>query len=114
MRARISGLFIRAALSSVLGALRTSGRTRASVMLVAVVAALTLPAPALPATALAGVASAAPNAGRTVDPLSDAALVRKLPGGFTNGYARVNGIRLHYVAGGKGAPLVLLPGWPQT
>jgi pimeloyl-ACP methyl ester carboxylesterase len=115
MRARISGLFIRAAvLSSMAGAARTATRTRALVMLVAVVAALTLPATAPPATALTGVASAAPIARPTVDPLSDAALVRSLPGNFRNGYARVNGTRLHYVIGGRGAPLVLLPGWPQT
>ncbi|WP_261540174.1 alpha/beta fold hydrolase [Burkholderia multivorans] len=44
---------------------------------------------------------------------SDAALVRRLPG-FSNGYADVNGVRLHYVIGGKGYPLVLLSGWPQT
>ena len=43
----------------------------------------------------------------------DAALVRSLPG-FENGYATVNGTRLHYVAGGKGQPLILLPGWPET
>jgi pimeloyl-ACP methyl ester carboxylesterase len=34
--------------------------------------------------------------------------------GFRHNYARVNGIRLHYVTGGEGEPLVLLPGWPQT
>jgi pimeloyl-ACP methyl ester carboxylesterase len=45
--------------------------------------------------------------------LSDAALVKSLPG-FENAYAPVNGVRLHYVIGGKGAPLVLLPGWPET
>jgi pimeloyl-ACP methyl ester carboxylesterase len=44
---------------------------------------------------------------------SDAALVKSLPG-FENGYADVNGTRIHYVIGGKGAPLVLLPGWPET
>ena len=44
---------------------------------------------------------------------SDAALVRSLPG-FENGYADVNGTQLHYVTGGKGQPLVLLPGWPET
>lgn len=48
----------------------------------------------------------------TID-TSDAALVKLLPG-FQNGYARVNGVRLHYVAGGTGAPLVLLPGHPET
>jgi pimeloyl-ACP methyl ester carboxylesterase len=34
--------------------------------------------------------------------------------GFEDGYAEVNGTRLHYVIGGAGAPLVLLPGWPRT
>lgn len=34
--------------------------------------------------------------------------------GFDDGYAHVNGTRLHYVAGGEGDPLVLLPGWPRT
>ncbi|MFK3979773.1 alpha/beta fold hydrolase [Micromonospora sp. NPDC050397] len=34
--------------------------------------------------------------------------------GFDDGYAEVNGTRLHYVAGGTGQPLLLLPGWPMT
>lgn len=34
--------------------------------------------------------------------------------GFRHNYAHVNGVRLHYVTGGRGEPLVLLPGWPQT
>ncbi|RAS70431.1 pimeloyl-ACP methyl ester carboxylesterase [Lentzea atacamensis] len=34
--------------------------------------------------------------------------------GFRHNYAQVNGVRLHYVTGGRGEPLVLLPGWPQT
>ena len=34
--------------------------------------------------------------------------------GFEHGYADVSGTRLHYVAGGEGDPLVLLPGWPRT
>jgi pimeloyl-ACP methyl ester carboxylesterase len=48
-----------------------------------------------------------------VGDVSDAALVKSLPG-FRNGYAEVNGVRLHYVVGGTGEPLVLLPGWPET
>lgn len=44
---------------------------------------------------------------------SDADLVASLPG-FTSRYAYVNGIRLHYVEGGSGEPLLLLPGWPET
>ncbi|WNG28266.1 alpha/beta hydrolase [Cystobacter fuscus] len=61
-------------------------------------------------TSLSSPAQAAPKQTAAV---SDAALVRTLPG-FTNGEATVNGVRLHYVVGGKGSPVVLLPGWPQT
>lgn len=46
-------------------------------------------------------------------PYADEELVKRLPS-FTNHYATVNGVRLHYVAGGSGRPLVCLPGWPQT
>ncbi|SFQ35681.1 alpha/beta fold hydrolase [Hymenobacter arizonensis] len=44
---------------------------------------------------------------------SDEELIQRLPG-FTNHYATVNGVRLHYVEGGQGPVLVCLPGWPQT
>lgn len=44
---------------------------------------------------------------------TDAELVRSLRG-FQSGTAEVNGIRLHYVSGGTGTPLILLPGWPET
>ncbi|WP_196955077.1 alpha/beta fold hydrolase [Hymenobacter guriensis] len=44
---------------------------------------------------------------------SDEALLRRLPG-FTDHYATVNGVRLHYVEDGSGPVLVCLPGWPQT
>ena len=44
--------------------------------------------------------------------VSDAALVKTLPG-FNSSFATVNGIRLHYVAGGQGDPVFLLPGWPR-
>lgn len=43
----------------------------------------------------------------------DEELVKLLPG-FTNGNTVVNGINLHYVEGGAGEPLILIPGWPQT
>ena len=33
---------------------------------------------------------------------------------FSHHTASVNGIYLHYVMGGKGDPVVLLHGWPQT
>ncbi|NYT93020.1 alpha/beta hydrolase [Salinispora sp. H7-4] len=41
-------------------------------------------------------------------------LAASLPGSFTSEYVQTNGVRLHYVAGGSGAPLILLHGWPQT
>ena len=44
---------------------------------------------------------------------SDDALVRRLPG-FSSAFASVNGIRMHYVVGGSGEPLVLIPGHPET
>ncbi|MEH2394276.1 MAG: alpha/beta hydrolase [Nostoc sp.] len=44
---------------------------------------------------------------------SDAALVKRVPG-FESRFADVNGVRLHYVIGGSGAPLVLIPGHPET
>lgn len=47
------------------------------------------------------------------EPTHDAALVQRLPG-FRSDIAEVNGTRIHYVIGGSGPALVLLPGWPQT
>ena len=45
---------------------------------------------------------------------TDAELARSLDGGFRSDYVTVDGLRLHYVVGGEGKPLILLPGWPQT
>jgi pimeloyl-ACP methyl ester carboxylesterase len=45
---------------------------------------------------------------------ADEALANSLPGTFASKSAIVNGVKLHYVVGGEGAPLFLLPGWPQT
>ncbi|PPK87391.1 pimeloyl-ACP methyl ester carboxylesterase [Neolewinella xylanilytica] len=45
--------------------------------------------------------------------VTDDTLIRTLSG-FTHAYATVNKVKLHYVQGGTGAPLVLLPGWPET
>ncbi|WP_235443041.1 alpha/beta fold hydrolase [Caballeronia mineralivorans] len=33
---------------------------------------------------------------------------------FRDGSAAVKGVRLHYVEGGSGAPVLLIPGWPQS
>lgn len=71
---------------------------------------------AMDGVAAAGEAAASPAAGGlpTKNLPSDAELARSLPGNFRSHHADVNGTRLHYVAGGKGEPLVLLPGWPET
>jgi pimeloyl-ACP methyl ester carboxylesterase len=33
---------------------------------------------------------------------------------FRHGTTAVDGVRLHYVEGGSGAPILLIPGWPQS
>ncbi len=33
---------------------------------------------------------------------------------FHHGSIMANGVRLHYVEGGSGAPLLLIPGWPES
>ncbi|WP_262924063.1 hypothetical protein [Spirosoma liriopis] len=40
--------------------------------------------------------------------MADEELVKQLPG-FTSSYLTVDGVRLYYVMGGQGKPLVLLP-----
>ena len=37
-----------------------------------------------------------------------------VPAGFAERYAEINGVRLHYLIGGKGTPVVLLHGYAQT
>src|ERR1051325_6500718 len=43
-----------------------------------------------------------------------AASAGKLPDGFTERFAEVNGVKLHYLIGGTGSPVVLLHGYAQT
>ncbi|MEV7011447.1 alpha/beta hydrolase [Streptosporangium sp. NPDC051022] len=78
--------------------------------------AITLGAGAIALAATGGAASPAAADDRAVTGAvpSNAELARSLAGGFTSNQAEVNGIRLHYVAGGRGEPLILLPGWPET
>jgi pimeloyl-ACP methyl ester carboxylesterase len=83
---------------------KNQARQIASVIALAVSAGFATPAMSAPKTTPVAIAAAS---------VSDAALVKSLPG-FQEGFAEVNGVRLHYVAGGNGEPLVLLPGWPQT
>ena len=65
----------------------------------------------LTATASLAVASTRSVPGKMAT--ANRVLVKSLPG-FTNGTASVNGIHLHYVTGGSGSPIILLPGWPET
>src|SRR5438034_5320974 len=45
---------------------------------------------------------------------SQPARAAKVPTGFTEPDAEVNGVRIHYSIGGKGSPVVLLHGYAQT
>ncbi|MFC8094247.1 alpha/beta fold hydrolase [Streptomyces sp. NPDC057301] len=38
----------------------------------------------------------------------------RFAGTFRHEFADVDGVRMHYVTGGSGTPVVLLHGWPQT
>lgn len=38
----------------------------------------------------------------------------EIPAGFTEHFAEVNGVRLHYFIGGQGSPVVLLHGYAET
>src|SRR5947209_4101930 len=38
----------------------------------------------------------------------------EIPDGFTERFAEVNGVKLHYFIGGKGSPVVLLHGYAET
>ena len=47
-------------------------------------------------------------------PLNQPGLSPEVKQQFVSHYAKVNGVRLHYVMGGSGEPLLLIPGWPQS
>jgi pimeloyl-ACP methyl ester carboxylesterase len=44
---------------------------------------------------------------------TDEELIKSIPN-FVNNYAQVNGTNLHYLKGGQGEPLILIPGYPET
>jgi len=37
----------------------------------------------------------------------------EVPAGFRSQFAEVNGLRIHYVTGGSGPPILLIHGWPE-
>ena len=41
-------------------------------------------------------------------------LVGRVGPEFSDAYADVNGVKLHYVSGGSGMPVLLIPGWLET
>jgi pimeloyl-ACP methyl ester carboxylesterase len=45
---------------------------------------------------------------------TDSVVVANPPAGFKHAYATVNGVKIHYVTGGSGDPLVLLHGFGQN
>lgn len=47
------------------------------------------------------------------NPYTTPELIKSLPG-FSSHHVEVNNTRLHYVTGGAGQPLILLPGYPET
>ncbi|MGW0521814.1 alpha/beta fold hydrolase [Crossiella sp. NPDC003009] len=64
---------------------------------------------------LTGAACAAPAAAPEVP--AHAAVTQgdpKFAGTFRHEFTEVDGVRMHYVTGGRGTPVVLLHGWPQT
>jgi pimeloyl-ACP methyl ester carboxylesterase len=63
--------------------------------------------------ALAMMALSTPGDAENASPIRDEALVESLAG-FRNEVATVGGIKLHYVIGGSGPAVILLPGWPET
>ena len=76
---------------------------------------LALGAGAAAAAGLTAAASGTASAETICEPApSSAELARSLPGRFHSRYVDANGIRQHYVIGGRGEPLVLLHGWPET
>ncbi|NUP68177.1 MAG: alpha/beta fold hydrolase, partial [Nonomuraea sp.] len=76
-----------------------SARTAAAVTLALLLAACSAPA----ATAT----GPAPHAVATQDD-------PEFAGTFRHEFAEVDGVRMHYVTGGRGTPVVLIHGWPQT
>jgi len=61
-----------------------------------------------------GVAAKAQETKRSTTDETSHAAREASPPGFTERFADVNGVRLHYLIGGKGSPVVLLHGYAET
>ncbi|MFD0657847.1 alpha/beta fold hydrolase [Thermocatellispora tengchongensis] len=78
-------------------------------------AACSTPAATATPTATSIATSAPPSTATTAAPY--AAVTRDDPEfakTFRHEFAEVDGVRMHYVTGGSGSPVVLIHGWPQT
>lgn len=98
---------------------RTSIQRRRRLLVGSAAAALWLAALAATSPSDAIAAPAPPSAAEAIPSgPGSASGAPYLPAGFrdtfTSRYVEVNGIRLHAVIGGKGPPLLLVHGWPQT
>ncbi len=65
---------------------------------------------ALPVSVALSQASVADESRPSADGASDAAFWQT----FHHGSVTVKGVRLHYVEGGAGTPVLLVPGWPES
>jgi pimeloyl-ACP methyl ester carboxylesterase len=77
----------------------------------------TLAALAVALVAACGTAAGPEPATTAPQPVHHDTATRDDPGfsaRFRHEFAAVDGVRMHYVTGGSGPPLVLLHGWPQT
>jgi pimeloyl-ACP methyl ester carboxylesterase len=50
---------------------------------------------------------------RTSPPTRSTDAAYGIPAGFTSHFATANGVKLHYVIGGSGSPILLIHGWPE-
>jgi pimeloyl-ACP methyl ester carboxylesterase len=67
------------------------------------------------AVAVAAAGCGAPAAHDTAAPIAGtASAAQRVPPGFTEAFADVNGVKLHYMIGGSGPPVVLLHGYAET
>ncbi|WP_028805849.1 alpha/beta fold hydrolase [Streptomyces sp. 142MFCol3.1] len=90
-----------------------TAKTNRLITLIALIAAL-IAIMAISITSSSGAWSESRQHGSTAAPSPSAYPQSKPPAGFQSKYAEVNGFRMHYMRGGKGSPVVLIHGFPQT
>ncbi|MFS4091752.1 alpha/beta fold hydrolase [Streptomyces sp. AF1A] len=86
------------------------GKTKRIIALIATLMAVL----AISFTSGSGAWGASHRPGSTAAPSPSSYPQARPPAGFRSQYAEVDGFRMHYVRGGKGSPVVLIHGFPQT